>query len=383
MEDYHVFSSDNLTDWTDHGTIISQDKVKWVDSTTYSMWAPDCIYRNGKYYFYFPANSFKEHNGRKTFGIGVAIADQPEGPFVPQPEPIKDLPGIDPNVFIDRDGQAYLYWSLGKIYVAKLKDNMLELAEEPRVVKELPEKGLIEGPWMFERNGIYYMTYPHVANNIERLEYAIGDNPMGPFRFAGVIMDESPMNCWTNHHSFIELKGQWYLFYHQNAYSPKFDKNRSACIDSMFFNEDGTIQKVVPTYRGVGITPSNREIQVDRYSSASNQGVSVEFIDTSSAFKGWKAVLSKPDSWIKYNEVDFGSNKSKKVQCQVYSKAGGTIQIRIGNFNGLVVAQVKVPAGTGWQIVEAPVKKSQPGIQNLVVESSGDNDVEIDWIRFR
>jgi hypothetical protein len=347
------------------------------------MWAPDCIYRNGKYYFYFPANSFKEHNGRKTFGIGVAIADQPEGPFVPQPEPIKDLPGIDPNVFIDRDGQAYLYWSLGKIYVAKLKDNMLELAEEPRVVKELPEKGLIEGPWMFERNGIYYMTYPHVANNIERLEYAIGDNPMGPFRFAGVIMDESPMNCWTNHHSFIELKGQWYLFYHQNAYSPKFDKNRSACIDSMFFNEDGTIQKVIPTYRGVGITPSTREIQVDRYSSASNQGVSVEFIDTSFRFNGWKVVMSKPDSWINYNAVDFGSDKTKKVQCKVYSKTGGTLQIRIGNFNGPVLAQVKVAAGSGWQIVEAPVKKSQPGIQNLVVESSGDNDVEIDWIRFR
>src|SRR5512133_2208277 len=212
MEDYHVFSSDNLTDWTDHGTIISQNRVKWVDSTTYSMWAPDCIYRNGKYYFYFPANSFEERNGRKMFGIGVAIADKPEGPFVPQPEPIKDLPGIDPNVFIDRDGQAYLYWSLGKIYVAKLKDNMLELAEEPRVVKELPEKGLIEGPWMFERNGIYYMTYPHVANKIERLEYAMGDKPMGQFRFAGVIMDESPMNCWSNHHSLIELKCQRYLF---------------------------------------------------------------------------------------------------------------------------------------------------------------------------
>ncbi len=101
----------------------------------------------------------------------------------------------------------------------------------------------MEGPFLFERKGIYYMTYPHVQNKIERLEYAIGDNPMGPFKFAGVIMDESPMNCWTNHQSLIEYKGQWYLFYHQNAYSPKFDKNRSICIDSLFFNEDGTIQK--------------------------------------------------------------------------------------------------------------------------------------------
>ncbi|MFO7369733.1 MAG: family 43 glycosylhydrolase, partial [Bacteroidales bacterium] len=122
MADYHVFSSDNLTDWTDHGVIVSQNKVPWVDSTSYSMWAPDCIFRNGKYYFYFPANGTKEVNGRRMFGIGVAIADKPEGPYVPEPEPIKNLPGIDPNIFIDKDGQAYIYWSMGNIFVAKLKE---------------------------------------------------------------------------------------------------------------------------------------------------------------------------------------------------------------------------------------------------------------------
>src|ERR1035437_988588 len=89
MADYHVFSSENLTDWKDHGMIVSQNKVKWVNSTSYSMWAPDCIERNGKYYFYFPANkNSADANGRKGFGIGVAIADKPEGPYVPLPEPI-------------------------------------------------------------------------------------------------------------------------------------------------------------------------------------------------------------------------------------------------------------------------------------------------------
>ena len=183
MADYHVFSSENLTEWTDHGVIVSQHMVKWVDSTSYSMWAPDCIERNGKYYFYFPANDInKDFNGRKPFSIGVAIADKPEGPYIPQPEPIKGVMGVDPNVFIDKDGQAYLYYSLGRIMVARLKDNMLELASEPQEVKDLPAKGLKEGPWLFERNGIYYMTYPHVQDKIERLEYAIGDNPMGPFK---------------------------------------------------------------------------------------------------------------------------------------------------------------------------------------------------------
>ena len=223
MEDYHVFSSSNLTDWTDHGVIVSQDKVSWVNPTSFSMWAPDCVERDGKYFFYFPAN-IKTGRG---FGIGVAIADKPEGPYITQPEPIANVRGIDPCVFIDKDGQAYIYYSLNRIFAAKLKDNMIELASDPVILGDLPTKGLVEGPFFFERNGIYYLTYPHVENATERLEYAIGDNPLGPFKFTGVIMDETPMGTWTNHHSLVQYNGQWYLFYHQSAYSPKFDKNRS------------------------------------------------------------------------------------------------------------------------------------------------------------
>jgi hypothetical protein len=227
------------------------------------------------------------------------------------------------------------------------------------------------------------MTYPHVENTIERLEYAIGDNPMGPFKVTGVIMDESPMNCWTNHQSFIEYQGQWYLFYHQNAYSPKFDKNRAACIDSMFFNEDGTIQKVIPTHRGVGTTASSQKIQIDRYSAISKEGAGVEFIDTSNTFQGWKAVLSKTNAWIKYNAVDFGLKKAKKVQLKVHSETGSTLQISIGNSVGPVLSEVKVPGGAGWQIIEAKVKQFHPGIQDLVVTSLSDEAVEIDWVSFK
>lgn len=212
MEDYHVFCSEILTGWKDHGVIVSQEKVPWVNSTSYNMWAPDCIYRNGKYFFYFPALAKDATYGR-GFSIGAAVSDKPSGPFTPQREPIKSVHGIDPNPFIDKDGQAYLYWSARNIYMAKLKENMLELVSEPKVIDNLPEKGLKEGPYMFERNGIYYLTYTHVENKTERLEYAIGNNPMGPFKFMGVIMDESP-NCWTNHHSIIEFKNQRYLFYH-------------------------------------------------------------------------------------------------------------------------------------------------------------------------
>ncbi len=384
MADYHVFSSENLTDWTDHGVIVSQNKVKWVDSTSYSMWAPDCIDRNGKYYFYFPANkNVADANGRKGFGIGVAIAEKPEGPYVPLPEPIKGVNGIDPNVFIDKDGQAYLYWAQGNISVAKLKDNMTELASEPLVIANLPQKGLKEGPFLFERNGIYYLTFPHVENKIERLEYAMGDNPMGPFKMAGVVMDESPMNCWTNHQSFVQYKGQWYLFYHQDAYSPKFDKNRSICIDSLSFNTDGTIRKVSPTLRGVGVTKATNTIEVDRYSRKSETGSAIAFLDSSNTFKGWKSKLEGKNAWIQYNTVDFGQDKLKKVQVKAFSKTGATVQIRLDKTDGLVVAEVKVSKGASWNTIEAKVSKRQSGIHNLVVVLKDENPVEIDWVKFQ
>jgi hypothetical protein len=382
MPDYHVFSSENLSDWTDHGVIVSQNKVPWVDSTSYSMWAPDCIERNGKYYFYFPANkNVAGPNGRKGFGIGVAIADQPEGPYIPQENAIEGVHGIDPNVLIDTDGQAYLYWSMGNIYVAKLKENMTELASEPEVIANLPGKGLKEGPFVFERNGKYYLTFPHVENKTERLEYAMGDSPMGPFTMTGVIMDESETGCWTNHHSMIDYNGQWYLFYHHNDYSPDFDKNRSVCIDSMFFNADGTIQKVIPTKRGVGLTDAGSTIQIDRYSSA-GEGTAVDFIDSLNTFEGWKTVFDGEDAWLNYNAVDFGK-KIKTLELKAFAPSGGKIEVRLDKLDGPLVAGIEIPEGSGWTTLDAKTTKIKPGKHNLFVSSKNDEHVEIDWIRFK
>jgi hypothetical protein len=381
MEDYHVFSSSNLTDWTDHGVIVSQNKVSWVDSTAFSMWAPDCIEKNGKFYFYFPAG-MKAINGRGS-SVGVAVADKPEGPYMPQPEPIKNVRGIDPCPFIDKDGQAYLYWAQGKIYVAKLKDNLFELASEPMVVESLPTVGLIEGPFLFERNGIYYMTYPHVQNKIERLEYAISNNPMGPFKVTGVIMDESPTGCWTNHQSVICFNNQWYLFYHHNDLSPKFDKNRSIRIDSLFVNPDGTIQKVIPTLRGVGITSALQKTEIDRYSQISQTGTSIAFLDTTNTFKGWKTKLEKKDAWVSYNAVDFGSRKLKTVRINAFSKTGGRIILRLNNIDGPVIANVKIPKGKEWSIISSSLSKYYPGIHNIVVQLKDETNVEIDWVNFK
>jgi hypothetical protein len=383
MEDYHVFSSKNLSEWIDHGMIVSQYDADWVDSTSYSMWAPDCIDRNGKYYFYYPANTNTVgSNGRKGFGIGVAVADKPEGPYKVEDKPIEGIFGIDPNILIDNDGQAYIYWSMGQIFVAKLKDNMLELASEPQTIDNLPTEGLKEGPWVFERNGIYYLTFPHVENNTERLEYAMGDSPVGPFEMKGVIMDESPSGCWTNHHSIIEYNDQWYLFYHHNDLSPDFDKNRSVRIDSLFFNPDGSIQKVTPTLRGVGLTSVATRIEIDRYSDISEKGAKIEFIDQGNAFKGWKTVFKSEDSWVQYNAVDFEQRKMKNVQLKVRSESGGTIHIVLNDVDGAILSEVKIPPSGEWLTVEGNIEKFKKGIHDLrVVLNEGEN-VEVDWLRF-
>ncbi len=380
MADYHVFSSEDLINWTDHGVIVSQEKVEWVNPTSYSMWAPDCISKNGKYYFYFPTAAKDTTYGR-GFSIGVAVAEKPEGPYKPEITPIKNVKGIDPNVFIDKDGQAYLYWSLRNFMGAKLKDNMLELDSEPVILGEFPTKGLKEGPFLFERNGIYYMTYPHVENNTERLEYAIGDNPMGPFTYAGVIMDELPSGCWTNHQSIIEFKDQWFLFYHNNDLSPDFDKNRSVRADSLFFNEDGTIKKVTPTHRGIGLTKATKQIHPDRYSKISTLGTAIAFMNTASRYNGWKTILIGKDAWIQYDGVDFSDVTAKSVMVKAQSLTGGTLVIKSGAKDGEVIAEVAVPKGT-WEIQKASLLPLEKEISGIYLELKEDAAIEVDWLQF-
>jgi hypothetical protein len=388
MEDYHVFSSPDLVHWADRGVIVSQDKAPWVKPDSYSMWAPECVYRNGKYYFYFPSTPRDSGYGR-GFTIGVAVGDKPEGPFVPEDEPIKGVHGIDPNVFIDKDGQAYLYWAQGNIYAAKLKANMLELASEPVIVQGLPTKGLKEGPFLFERKGIYYLTYPHVRNRTECLEYATGSSPLGPFTVRGVIMDESPTGCWTNHQSLVEFNDQWYLFYHHNDLSPHFDKARSVRIDSLFFEGDGSIRKVIPTFRGVGITQATDYIEPDRYSRISSGGASIDLLDTLRPYLGWKTIFTGPDGWVQYNSVDFARRSLQKAQARVATAEGGTLEIHADALDGPLIAAIPIPADVtpdearaGWRIVAAPLLHVPNGIHHLFLQLKADKRVEIDWLRF-
>ena len=375
MEDYHVFSSENLTDWKDHGVIVTQNKVPWVKRDSYAMWAPDCVEKDGNYYFYFPA---APRGDKKGFGVGVAVAQNPEGPFRPMWRPIEGLNGIDPCVLIDpKDGKAYIYWAGMGMWMARLKDNMMELDSKPEQVKNLPE-GFKEGPFVFERQGKYYYTFPWVRDSTETLAYAVGDSPMGPFEFKGVIMDESPVACWTNHHSIVEYRGQWYLFYHHNDYSPDFDKLRSARCDSLFFNADGTIRKVTPTLRGVGVTSARTRIELDRYSRISG-GASIAFLDKTAYFEGWKTIFPKKGASVDYNRVDFGNEAVGEIVVKAKSASAARIAVKAG---GKVVAVVDVPKTDKWRDVRVKVKEAPIGIKDINVTLMKGNNVEIDYIGF-
>lgn len=273
MQDYHVLKMDTPDSTAvDCGMALHVRDVPWARK---QMWAPDAACRDGRYYLYFPA---KDAEGR--FRIGAAIGTRPEGPFVPQPEPIKGAYSIDPAVFEDKDGSHYLYF--GGIWggqLQKYRDNqyseaheepegsapalgprvgrldacMTELAEPTREVQILDEHGqplraddharrFFEGPWLHRYQGRYYLSYS--TGNTHQLCYAIGDSPYGPFTYAGVIL--TPVVGWTTHHSICQFEGQWYLFYHDALMSGGITHLRSAKCTPLYMEPDGSIRTINP-----------------------------------------------------------------------------------------------------------------------------------------
>jgi hypothetical protein len=221
-----------------------------------------------------------------------------------------------------------------------------------------------------------------VANKTERLEYATSTNPMGPYQQAGVILDEAASGCWTVHQSIVQYKGQWYLFYHDKDLSPDFDKNRSIRADYLYFNDDGTIRKVIPTLRGVGMVDAKSRIQIDRYSAISSEGVSVSFLDATNKQEGWKISLNGKDTWIRFDRVDFGKSNLKSVKVRSMSATGGTIEIHVDKADGPLLAKVEIGKGSEWQVVNSKAAGAPSGTHDLIVTQNGDSTVELDWISF-
>ncbi len=268
MNDYHVLSTDDVMhgEVVDHGVALKVSDIPWAGR---QLWDCDIAYKDGKYYLYFP---LKDRND--IFRMGVAISDRPEGPFIPQPDPIRGSYSIDMAVFRDDDGSHYIYF--GGIWggqlqryrdnkaienphlpaddepalpsrVVKLADDMLQFAEEPRPVVILGEDGkpltagdphrFFEASWMHKYNGKYYLSYS--TGDTHLLCYAIGDNPYGPFTYQGVIL--TPVVGWTTHHSIAEYKGKWYLFHHDCVPSNGKTWLRSLKVVELEYDKDGKI----------------------------------------------------------------------------------------------------------------------------------------------
>ncbi len=271
MNDYHVLSTDDVMkgEIVDHGVALKVADIPWAGR---QLWDCDIACKDGKYYLYFP---LKDRND--IFRMGVAISDKPEGPFIPQPDPIRGSYSIDAAVFRDDDGNYYMYF--GGIWggqlqryrdnkaienpclpadnepalpsrVVKLSDNMLEFAEEPRPVIVLEEDGkplfagdphrFFEASWMHKYKGKYYFSYS--TGDTHLLCYAVGDNPYGPFTYQGVIL--TPVVGWTTHHSIAEYKGKWYLFHHDCVPSGGKTWLRSLKVVELEYDEEGKIQTI-------------------------------------------------------------------------------------------------------------------------------------------
>lgn len=239
MDGYHVFSTDDMITWKDHGEILHSRDIPWGIKSGGNMWAPDCVYKNGIYYYFFP-----HKNAEKVWEIGVATSKKPASDFKQQGFVKGCKTFCDPCVFIDDDGQSYLYAVVdAKCYAAKLKANMMEI--EGALILQKGTEQHREGPFVFKRKGKYYMIYPDHHRPYNEMQYSMSDKPLGPWEPKGLIMTQNDLI--TMHGSIVEYKGQWYIFYHNGSLSGGISVNRSICFDPVYFNENGTIQMVKKT----------------------------------------------------------------------------------------------------------------------------------------
>ncbi|WP_109436767.1 MULTISPECIES: family 43 glycosylhydrolase [Aquimarina] len=383
MPDYHIFSTTDMINYKDHGVALDQNDVPWGAKDKFGMWAPDCIKKGSKYYYYYPGIPADKSAFRR---IGVGVSDNPTGPFSWEKNYIKGIQGIDPNPFVDDDGKAYIYYGGGKgtgaLKVARLKDNMTEIQGQPENIIGIPEEGYREASFMFKREGIYYFSWGRVNQNNYEIEYATSNNPMGPFKFQGVIMPN--IDNGTNHHSIVEYKGKWYLFYHYWSLS-NHNRLRSMRADEIVFNKNGSIVPKVATLRGIGTPKAGDLIQLDRYNDLVNAKISLL---KDQPTKGWQIDYIKEYGWVQFDNVLFEKGKQNKLTARVASGSkGGIMEIRVDNPRGLLLAKVQVENTGGWDSwkeITVPFVNQTKGVKNIFVTFKGSKGYlyNIDWIKF-
>ena len=255
-----AFSSPDLITWKKHSRIVDTAAIKWAKR---AMWAPAIVEKKGKYYLFFGANDIQSNE--EYGGIGVAVADNPAGPFKDHlGKPLVDkfhngAQPIDQFVFKDANGQYYLiYGGWRHCNIAKLKEDFTGFIpfEDGKIFKEITPDGYVEGPLMFIRNGKYYFMWSEGGwtGPDYSVAYAVADSPFGPFQRIGKILQQDPkIATGAGHHSVIQVPGkdEWYIIYHRRPLTEKDGNSRETCIDRMYFDEKGLIKPVIITNEGV------------------------------------------------------------------------------------------------------------------------------------
>ncbi len=397
MYDWRCYSSKDMVNWTDHGAVASLKNFKWLNKTN-GAWAVQCIERNGKFYLYVPIHGE---------GISVLVSDSPTGPFSdPVGKRLIDSDhiwqDIDPTVFVDDNGQAYLYWGNPGLWYVKLNNDMISydrsIGQNGIVSIEMtpeafgskagrdgkPGTTYTEGPWFYKRNNLYYMIY--ASEGIpEYISYSTAPTAEGPWTYKGHIMKRADHLAFTNHSGIVDFKGNSYFFYHTHELSKGEGFKRSVSVEQFAYNPDGTIPLITPTKEGVtkSVSLLNPYTPVQAETIAFSEGLKT----TGNSQTGVYVTKIDNGDYLKVRSVDFGKGP-KQIEASVASAAqGGTIEVRIDNSDGELLGTIAVENTGGWQnwkTVNGKLKKAT-GVHDLYfVFKGGDGQLfNFDWWKLK
>ncbi|HLP75854.1 MAG TPA: family 43 glycosylhydrolase [Candidatus Paceibacterota bacterium] len=392
MFNWMCYSTKDMVNWTDHGIIGGVREpyktFKWADGV--NAWAPQCVERNGKFYLYCPF----PYKGKMA--IGVAVADKPTGPFVDaigKPLISRGNGGdYDPTVFVDDDGQAYMYWGgNGPCYYVKLNADMISVSGDIQIAsidfEGTPrEASYTEGPWQWKKNGHYYLAWASRCCP-EGIGYAMSDKPTGPWKCLGTIMDPNRKSS-GNHPGICELKGKSYVFgfnYAVNfALTNKHRERRSVCVEEMTYNANGTIQKH-PWWSTNGVAQVgtfNPYAQTEAATICWENGIKTT--NRGEGKSGVYVTATTNGAYIKLKGVDFGGKGAGKFIASVASTSkGGVIELRLDSETGLRIGKLQVKPTGGldkWETQSCSVRGAK-GIHDLYLKFTGDGSslMNFDW----
>ncbi len=372
MNNWRLYTTNDMVNWTDHGVVLKYTDFQWAKGDA---WASQCIERNGKFYMYVPLITNINNRG----AIGVAVADSPYGPFYdPLDKPLAQTEwgDIDPTVFIDDDGQAYLYWGNPNLYYVKLNEDMIsyegEIVKVPMTVESFGKRDgdaqratlYEEGPWLYKRNKLYYLFWPG-GPLPEHIGYSTSNSPTGPWKYGGVVM-QAQGGAFTNHPGIIDFRGKTYFFYHNGALPDGGGFNRSVCVEELVFKPDGSIPQLKMT-EGItqGIATLNPYIKTEAETIAFSKG----FKSSQNNQVGIFVTANQNGSYIKVRDVDFRNKGASKFTARVGTTHNDpiTMEVRLDGIDGELLGSLRIPRTGGsdrWALRSINVPKVT-GIHDL------------------